>query len=112
MPRAPPTWRKVLLSAEAEPAFSRGSACMMTTLAGVMMCAMPVPIRKKMTSRIQIGVSASRTVKAASIAAMVSSPPVQTARTPKRSTTRRARGAKMSWAAASGSINRPVCSGE
>ena len=39
-------------------------------------------------------------------------PAVVVARLPKRSTTSRARGAKIIWAAASGSISRPVCSGE
>ncbi len=112
MPRAPPTWRKVLLSAEAEPAFSRGSACMMTTLVGVMMCAMPVPMRKKTTSSSQIGVSASKPAKAASMAASRISPPVVVALLPKRSTTSRARGAKISCATASGSISTPDSSGE
>ncbi len=112
MPRAPPTWRKVLLSAEAEPAFSRGSACMMTTEVGVMMCAMPVPMRKKTTSSSQIGVSASNVANAASVAAISTRPPVVVALLPNRSTSSRARGAKISWAAARGSISTPDSSGE
>lgn len=112
MPSAPPSWRKVLLSAEAEPAFSRGSACMMTTLVGVMTWAIPVPMQKKTISRSQIGVSASSVAKATRVAARTTIAPVVVARTPKRSTTSRARGAKISWAAASGSRSRPDCSGE
>lgn len=66
---APPTCRKVLLTAEPEPAFSRGSACMIATVTGGMMCAIPAPWRKKTTSIAQIGVEASKRAKAARPAA-------------------------------------------
>ncbi|GAA3066316.1 hypothetical protein GCM10020000_58000 [Streptomyces olivoverticillatus] len=110
-PSAPPTCRKVLFTAEPEPAFSRGSDCMIETVAGGMMCAIAVPWTKKSTSSTQIGVWRSSSRKPAMLAATSSMPAVHTTRAPNLSTTRRARGAKAIWAAASGRSSRPLCSG-
>src|SRR5215469_12365043 len=55
-PMAPPTCRKVLLTADPEPAFSRGSDDMIMTVAGGITWAIPVPIKKNSTSSSQMGV--------------------------------------------------------
>lgn len=107
IPSAPPTCRNVLLTADPEPAFSLGSACITETVTGVITWAMPVPWTKKSTHSTQTGVVASNSANAARPAATSSIPTVQTARAPNRSTTSRARGAKIIWAAASGRISRP-----
>ncbi len=83
---------------------------MIATVTGGITWAMPAPIRKPIATSSQIEVctpSSRYPRKATEISAI---PPAQVARTPKRSTTSRARGAKTSWAAASGSISTPACS--
>lgn len=106
-PRAPPTCRKVLLTAEPEPAFSRGSDDMIITVAGGMTCAIAVPITKNSTSSSQIGVDWPSMRKPRKDSPVSTMPPAHTTRAPSLSTSSRARGANTIWAAASGSSSRP-----
>ena len=55
-PSAPATWRAVLVSAEPEPARSRGTTDMTASVAGGITLPMPAPCTKKITPSTQIGV--------------------------------------------------------
>lgn len=83
------------MTAEPEPAFSRGSEDMIMTVAGGMTCAMAVPMRKNATSSTQMGVCCPSGMKPRKDTEVSVMPPTHTARAPKRSTSSRARGAKI-----------------
>ena len=55
-PRAPDTWRAVLVSAEPAPARSLGTTDMTASVAGGMTMPIPAPWTKNITASTQIGV--------------------------------------------------------
>ena len=111
-PRAPPTCRIVLLTADPTPAFSRGSVDMIDSVDGGITLAMPTPWMKKTAHSIQIGVATWMNMNAPSEKATSAIPIVQTTFGPYRLTYAALRGAKISWAAANGTNSSPASSGE